>query len=52
MLSQESQPHLDSLGMAIMYLYQTSQSDPLKVLLALLVDKVAPRYCPAFDDSR
>lgn len=52
MLSQKSEPNFNGFRMAIMYLNKTPQSDTLEILLALLVDKIAPGDCPAFGDPR
>ena len=52
MLPQESQPHLHSLRVSILYLDKSPQSNALKILLAFLKDEVTTRDRPAFSDSR
>jgi hypothetical protein len=51
-LPEESKPGLHGLRISILDLYQSAKSDSFKVLLALLVHKVASGYSPAFDDAR
>jgi hypothetical protein len=48
--SQISQPNFDHLRIPILDLYQPPQRDPLKVLLAPLVDKVGFKDRPALSE--
>lgn len=52
MFPKEGQPSLNCLRISILDLDKTAECNPLKVLLALLVDKVTTSYSPAFDDTR
>jgi len=49
---KESEPCLYRLRVAILDLNQPTESDSLKVFLALLMHKVASRDGPAFDHAR
>ena len=51
MLSQKSQPCLDSLRIAIFDLDEPTECYPLKIFLALLVYEVASRECPALHNA-
>ena len=50
-LAEEGQPGLHRLRVTILDLNQTAEGDPLKVLLALLVDKVTADDGPALSDA-
>lgn len=52
MLAKKGQPCLDCLWVAVLDLDESAEGDPLKILLALLVNKVAPGDGPAFDNAR
>jgi hypothetical protein len=49
---EESQPRLHGLRISIFDLNQSTESDSLEVLLALLVYEVTSRDGPTFDDAR
>lgn len=50
-LSQERKPYLHGVRMAIFDLYQSTERYSFKILLTLLMDKVAARHCPAFNNA-
>lgn len=52
MFPKEGQPSLNRLRISILYLDKAAERNPLKVLLALLVDKVTASHGPAFGDTR
>ncbi len=52
MFSNEGQPYLYTLYVAILYLDQPSHGDSLEIFLTLLMDEVAARYSPSFHYSR
>lgn len=52
MLAKKSQPCLYCLWVTVLDLDESAESDALKILLALFVNKVASRDGPAFDDAR
>lgn len=48
---QESKPGLHCFWVSILNLDKPAEGDPLKILLALLVDEIASWDGPAFDDA-
>lgn len=52
MFPEESKPGLHGLRISILDLDQTTERDSFKILLALLVHKVASWDGPAFDETR
>lgn len=50
-LSQESEPCLHGIRMAIFDLYQSTERYPFKILLTLFMDKVASGHRPSFNNA-
>ena len=51
MFSQERQPSLNGLRVAILDLYKTSRGYTLKVLLTFFKDEIAPGNGPPLNDT-